>query len=63
MIKVENECVNCGFPCLREACRYYAVVRMYCDRCKTEDELYYFEGDQLCADCILKSLERVEYDD
>ena len=62
MIKIENECVDCGLPCLYETCPYYAVVRFYCDECGYEEELYWFDDEQLCIDCIKKRLERVEYD-
>lgn len=49
--------------CIYEACPYYEVVRYYCDECGEESELYYWDGEQLCVDCILKQLERVEYND
>ena len=62
---VENECVDCpdDMGCIYTACPYYEVVRYYCDICGEEAELYCWNGDQLCIDCILKQLERVEYDD
>lgn len=63
MIKVENECVDCGLPCIYESCPYWAVKRFYCDECHDEAELYWFEEEQLCIDCIEKRLERVECDD
>lgn len=49
--------------CIYEACPYYEVVRYYCDECGSEEDLYYWDGAQLCIDCILKYLERVEYND
>ena len=64
MIITENECVNCGLPCLRQSCPYWAVTRLYCDCCNNEEyDLYWFEDEQLCIDCIIKRLERVEYDE
>jgi hypothetical protein len=63
LIVIANECVDCGLPCIYEACPYYEVVRYYCDECGEESELYYWDGEQLCVDCILKQLERVEYND
>lgn len=34
--------------------------RYYCDNCKCEvDELYLYNGEQLCKDCVLESLEVV----
>ena len=36
MIKTENECVDCGLPCLGKSCPYTHVTRIYCDRCGKE---------------------------
>lgn len=58
----ESECVDCGLPCIGTACKYYLVTRYLCDECEDEpDNLYYFNGQELCIDCIEKQLERVEY--
>lgn len=63
MIKIENECCDCGLPCIYESCPYWAVTRFYCDECGDEAELYWYDNEQLCLDCIEKRLERVERDD
>lgn len=63
MIKIENECCDCGLPCIYESCPYWAVKRFYCDECGDEAELYWYDNEQLCIDCIEKRLERVECDD
>lgn len=64
MIMTENECVDCGLPCLYESCPYWAVMRYYCDKCGEEqDTLYWWDGQQLCLDCIEALLERIEFDD
>lgn len=64
MIVTENECVDCGLPCMYESCPYWAVTRFYCDECNNEcDVLYYWDCQELCLDCIEARLERVEYDD
>lgn len=63
MVKVENECCDCGLPCIYESCPYWAVKRFYCDECDDEAELYWYEDEQLCIDCIEKRLEKVECDD
>ena len=61
MLKVtENECVNCGLPCLGDKCRYRNVVHCYCDDCHSEEKLYYFDGRELCLCCIERLLEKVE---
>ena len=63
MIAIENECVDCGLPCIYESCPYYQVMRLYCDSCGEEENLWYFDGEQLCLSCILERLERVEYNE
>jgi hypothetical protein len=64
MVKTENECCDCGLPCVYESCPYWAVTRFYCDECNDEYEsIYHFEGEQLCIDCIEKRLEKVEYNE
>jgi hypothetical protein len=35
--KTRENCVDCGFPCRRDGCRYYpAGVLLKCDRCGDE---------------------------
>ena len=63
MIKYENECVDCGLPCVGNACHYIRVPHLYCDICGLEETLYYFDGDALCIDCIIKELKTVSIDD
>ena len=63
MIRIENECVGCEWPCIYESCPYWAVARLYCDECEEEKQLYWYDSQQLCLDCIEARLERVEYDD
>lgn len=63
MIMTENECVDCGLPCLYGSCPYWAVTRYYCDICKEEGELFYFDNQELCIECIKKKLDLVEGSD
>lgn len=64
MIITENECVDCGLPCMYESCIYWAVTRLYCDECDNEESvLYWWDDQQLCLDCIEARLEMVEVDD
>lgn len=61
MKSIENECVNCGLPCLGYRCPNRNVVRYYCDDCKQEvQQLYRYNGVELCLDCIIDTLEKVE---
>lgn len=62
MIKYEDECVGCsslGLPCLGTSCINRNVPHWYCDECGDEDELYEFEGQELCINCIAGKLEKV----
>ena len=64
MIRVESECVDCGLPCIYDACPHYKVIIYECDSCGDEAfDLYHFDGQQLCIDCIEHRLERVEYNE
>lgn len=63
MKRTENECVDCGLPCISIACPYYSVTRYYCDRCKEEGVLYDYYGEELCKECLLKEFEIVKGSD
>lgn len=60
MIRIESDCVDCGFPCLGPACRYYAVEVHYCDACGEEiapddnDGVRLDNGTELCYYCARK---------
>ena len=60
MKRIENECVDCGLPCLGNSCPYKNVVRFYCDRCGEEEKLYHYYGEEICQDCLLKEFKVVE---
>ena len=59
MIRYENECVDCGKPCVSN-CRFKNVPHFYCDKCDEEAELYEFDGEQLCESCLLETVPKVE---
>lgn len=63
MIRVENECVDCGLPCLGSSCPNRNVIRIYCDKCGEEGKIYHYEGEHLCISCIEETLKEVEPDD
>lgn len=66
MQRVENECVGCstiGLPCMGSSCPNRNVTRHYCDRCGCEDTLYYYDGYELCEECLLKNFEIVDGSD
>ena len=60
MIIKESDCCDCGVPCTGKSCKYFSITRYVCDECDAEvDELYWWEGWQICADCVLDQLEKV----
>lgn len=64
MIKIENDCVGCGMPCLGVSCPNRKVPHLYCDKCKEEvDELYKYDDEQLCEECLLKSFDTITHDE
>lgn len=60
MIKRENECVDCGLPCLGSSCPNRNVIRIYCDKCGEDGKVYHYDGEHLCITCIEDTLEEVE---
>lgn len=57
MLSYENDCVDCGLPCLHSSCRYWRVPHFYCDKCGDEtDKLYEYDGQELCEECVLSVL-------
>ena len=61
MVTYENECVHCGLPCLGPDCPNCKVAKYYCDNCGDDvSELYEYDGEQLCEDCLLKIVPKVD---
>lgn len=60
MKQIENECVDCGLPCLGSGCPYRNVVRHYCDKCGEERKLYHYDSKELCESCLLEEFDVVE---
>jgi len=65
MIIIRNECCNCSsasYPC-ESGCYLLNVKHYFCDDCGNEigmGELFAFDGDELCIECIKDRLEKVE---
>lgn len=57
----EDECVGCPkeIGCFGMACPNKRVPHHYCDECDSEEQLYHYDGEELCIDCIEKRLDRV----
>lgn len=63
MIKYENQCVDCGLPCLGSSCPNRNVAVCYCDECGDEcGEYYEIDGEHYCEDCAKQYL-REYFDD
>lgn len=56
MVRYENDCCDCatsGYPCIGESCSKRNVKVLICDDCGFEmDELYLYDGYELCKDCL-----------
>jgi len=50
------ECIHCG---RNEETAIWHV----CDRCGSEEQLYIFEKEELCADCLLEEFEEVDMEE
>lgn len=63
MNRITNECCDCAspsYPCRGASCPNRNVTRYYCDRCGSESELYDYDGEELCQDCLLEEFPRIE---
>ena len=62
MKKIENECIDCPkeLGCMGDACPNRNVARFYCDRCGDKNTLYHYDGEELCADCLIEQFDMVE---
>lgn len=66
MVRIENQCCDCavpGYPCMGSSCPRRHVRIYECDDCGVEleqGELYEYDGEELCIDCIKERLSVVE---
>lgn len=54
-----NGCVDCGLPCLSYCSHRDNTYEWYCDECGDEADLYDFDGEELCLQCIIGRLEKI----
>ena len=53
MVRIENDCVDCGLPCMGGSCPLRNVEHRYCDKCGDEiGEYYDVDGEELCEYCL-----------
>lgn len=50
MRSIENQCVDCGLPCIA-SCKYKSVEVVHCDRCGRE-AFCNVDGEDLCEQCF-----------
>ncbi|MBQ7976586.1 MAG: hypothetical protein IJ300_12950 [Clostridia bacterium] len=63
MVRYENDCVGCavpGYPCRGSDCPLRNVAHYYCDECGAEEQLFEYDGQELCRDCLLEAVPSVE---
>ena len=58
MVEIRNDCVGCEH-CVH--CGQDHSLYMVCDECGSEvDGLWEYEGEQLCEECLLEAVPKVE---
>ena len=57
-VKVNN-CVDCGKPCMLFCPLRDDSYEYRCDECKEEEQLYEWDGKELCLNCIEQKLTKV----
>lgn len=66
MIYYEDNCFCCessGYPCIGRYCPNRNVKMYECDKCNEEVDygnLFHWNGQEFCIDCIKEELEKVE---
>ena len=55
MRKMEDDCVECGLPCIGRGCPYHGKhLHIYCDKCGEEGEkMYSVDGEDYCEGCLI----------
>ena len=54
-----NGCVDCGLPCMLFCPLRDDSYIWTCDECGCETQLYEWDGQELCLDCIESKLDKV----
>ena len=61
MIEYVSDCVDCGKPCLGNACPHFSVKLLVCDKCNDEvDKLWIVDDEQVCEHCLKEMFETIE---
>lgn len=62
MIKYENDCCGCAapaYPCMGDLCPLRQNPHYCCDECGEEQDIYEYDGEELCLDCIKTKLKKI----
>ena len=59
MKKKVNNCYDCDKPCMLFCPQRDDSWDYYCDECGDETQLYEWDGQELCLECIKGRLDRV----
>lgn len=61
MILRDNDCVGC--ETCRNCGRRYDYFYHACDECGSTEDLYEYDGQELCAECLLSNFDKVNMDE
>lgn len=58
MRRYVNNCVGCPPErgCLGSACPKRRVLEISCDECGDDGEIFDYDGQELCRDCLISAL-------
>lgn len=61
MVRYEDDCVGCPkeMGCLGNQCSYKNVPYYSCDRCGEDADVYIYNGEEICEDCLLDEIDKV----
>lgn len=63
-MKIEDDCVGCAIGCI--SCGRRESPHYYCDECGDEveeiNDLFDYDGQDLCIECLKKAVPRVTED-
>lgn len=63
-MKVKESCCNECPECISCGRKYEVFFYHICDRCGREEQLYVWDnGEELCAECLLKEFDEVDMEE
>lgn len=52
MTRIEDNCIDCGLPCVDSACPLKRTEVHYCDNCECREAEYKVGNQELCGVCF-----------